>query len=167
MKNWYLILTKPRKEIIAEQNLQRQGWEVYLPLIQRPRRRRDRWIEVIEPLFTRYLFVRFHLGHDNISPIRSTLGVHSLVRFNTEGPTVVSDQIIESLKRTANPETGLHYPKDLLFKRGDIVIIDKGPLAGIQAIFLAETGQERVKILFEMLGRENRITIKRDLLRLA
>jgi transcriptional antiterminator RfaH len=166
MKHWYLIHTKPRKEMVAEQNLQRQGYEVYLPLIQQPHRRRGHWVEIIEPMFPRYLFVRLRIGYDSIRPIRYTTGVHNLVRF-TEEPSVVSEQIVESLKRTADFDTGLHYYKGPLFKPGDAVIVERGPLAGLQAIFLAETGQERVIILLNMLGRENHVTIERDVLRLA
>ena len=166
MKYWYLVHTKPRKERVAEQNLQRQSYEVYLPLIQQPRRQRSRWIEAIDPLFPRYLFVRLRPGYDNISSIRYTTGVRNLVRFTAE-PTVVPDHIIESIKHAADPNTGLYHPQGPLFEPGDKVIIDKGPLAGLGAIFLAETGQERVVILLEMLGRENRVIVKRDLLRLA
>lgn len=117
-------------------------------------------------MFPRYLFVRLRIGYDNIHPIRYTTGVHDLVRF-TEEPSVVPDQIVESLRRTADCNTGLHRSKRPLFEAGDAVIIDEGPLAGLQAIFLAETGQERVIILLNMLGRENRVTIERDVLRLA
>jgi transcription antitermination factor NusG len=54
-----------------------------------------------------------------------------------------------------------------MFKPGDTVVVDKSPLAGLQAIFLAETAQDRVIVLLKMLGRENRITVERDMLRLA
>jgi transcriptional antiterminator RfaH len=166
MKYWYLVHTKPRKERVAEQNLQRQDYEVYLPLIQQPRRQRGRWIEAIDPLFPRYLFVRLRPGYDNIGSIRCTTGVRNLVRFTAE-PTVVPDHIIESIKHAADHSTGLHHPKGSLFEPGNTVIIDKGPLTGLRGIFLAETDQERVIILLEMLGRENRVTVQRDLLRLA
>lgn len=152
--------------MVAEQNLQRQGYEAYLPLIQQRRRRCGRWREVIEPLFPRYLFVRVRPGYDNIGPIRYTTGVQGLVRF-TEEPAVVPDQIVESLRRTADCNIGLHHPKGPLFAPGDTVIIDEGPLAGLRAIILAETGQERVMILLKMLGRDNYINVERDLLRLA
>ena len=166
MKCWYLVHTKPRKERVAEQNLQRQGYEVYLPLIQQPRRQRSHWIEAIDPLFPRYLFVHLQPGYDNIGPIRYTTGVHNLVRFTAE-PAVVPDHVIESLKQATDHNTGLHHPQTPLFKPGDKVIIDEGPLAGLSAILLAETGEERVVILLEMLGRENRVTVERNLLRLA
>ena len=166
MKRWYLVHTKPRKERVAEQNLQRQGYEVYLPLIQQPRRHRGHWIEAIDPLFPNYLFVRLHFGCDNIGPIRSTTGVRALVRF-TQEPAIVPEEIIESLKFAADRDTGIYRVKEALFKPGDKVLIDQGPLASLTAIFLAETGQERVLILLDMLGRENQITVERDLLRLA
>jgi transcriptional antiterminator RfaH len=165
MKHWYLVHTKPRKERVAEQNLLRQGYEVYLPLSRELRRRRDHWADVIEPLFPRYLFLRLGLGNDNTSPVRYTIGVHDLVRF-TEDPAIVPDAVVDSLRYAADPNTGLHHPKEPLFALGDTVVIDTGPLAGLQAIFLAETSQERVTILLDLLGRENRIVVKRDILRL-
>ena len=85
----------------------------------------------------------------------------------TEEPAIVPDQIIESVRRNVDRDTGLHYPKSPVFKPGDTVVVDKGPLVGLQAIFLAKTGQDRVIVLLKMLGRENRITIESDMLRLA
>lgn len=166
MKRWYLVYSKPRKETVAEDNLKRQGYETYLPLIRLNRRRRGRWGMASEPLFPRYLFVRLMPGTDNMSPIRNTIGVSGLVRFNEE-PAVVKDQIVESLKHMVDSNTGLHYRRRPVFVRGDSVVVDEGPLAGVEAIFLAESGEERVVILFSMLGRENRISVERHLLRLA
>lgn len=162
MKHWYLVRTKPRKERVAEQNLQRQHYEVYLPLLQQLRRRRDHWSEVIEPLFPGYLFVRLRLGHENIGSIRYTIGVRNLVCFTEKGPASVPDYIIEGLVSSANQDTGLHCAQQPLFQNGGKVRIDKGSLAGLEGIFLAETGQDRVVILLEMLGRENQVTVKRD-----
>ncbi|MCI0507213.1 MAG: transcription/translation regulatory transformer protein RfaH, partial [Gammaproteobacteria bacterium] len=34
MKYWYTVHTKPRQEAIAEENLLRQGFTVYLPRMQ-------------------------------------------------------------------------------------------------------------------------------------
>lgn len=166
MKRWYLVYTKSRKEKVAEENLKRQGYEVYLPLIEQARRRRERRTETIEPLFPRYLFLCFRPGCDNIAPIRYTTGVSGLVRF-TEEPAVVPDQIIASLRSRADGKSGLHRPKDPMLAPGDMVTIEEGPLSGVGAIFLAGTGQERVAILVHMLGRQNRVSVERDLVRLA
>ena len=61
MRTWCAAFTKPRQEEVASENLTRQGFRTYLPRLKQPKRRRDRWIEVIEPLFPRYLFVELDL----------------------------------------------------------------------------------------------------------
>jgi transcriptional antiterminator RfaH len=166
MKNWYLVHTKPRKETTARENLLRQNYETYLPLLSESRRRRGQWIDVVEPLFPRYLFVRLEIGLDSFGPIRYTTGVHNLVRFSDQ-PGVVPDHVVDSLKRTADSETGIHHPKRTVFEPGKLVFIERGPFAGLQAIFQAATADERVIILLEMLGRENRVVVERNFLRLA
>jgi transcriptional antiterminator RfaH len=166
VKRWYLVFSKPRKELVADDNLKRQGYETYLPLLAKTDRRRERRGMASEPLFPRYLLVRLMPGYDNMGPIRSTIGVSGLVRFNDE-PAVVADAIVDSLKRMADVDTGLHSVRRPALVRGDSVVIDEGPLAGVQAIFLAESGEERVVILLNMLGRENRMSVERRLLRSA
>lgn len=166
VKNWYLVHTKPRKETVAEENLERQGYEVYLPLINQQRRRYERWVQIIEPLFPRYLFIRLRPGYDNMGPVRYTSGVQNFVRF-TEEPAIVPGVVVDSIKRATDTRTGLHIPKRLAFQRGDTVMIEKGPLANLQAIVWGESGEERVLILLKMLGRETVLTVSRNLLDLA
>lgn len=166
MKQWYVVYTKPRQEAVAQENLERQSYEVYLPLIAQPRRQRGRWRQCIEPLFPRYLFVRLSLGCDDIGPIRYTTGVSNLVRF-ADALALVDDHIVESLKRRTDCATGLHLPKAAVFEPGDSVVMDDGPLAGVEAIFQAETSSERVVILLTLLGKNNYISVNRDRLRRA
>jgi transcriptional antiterminator RfaH len=86
------------------------------------------------------------------------------VRFSDQ-PGVVPDHVVDSLKRTADSETGVHHPQRTLFEPGKIVFIERGLFAGLQAIFQAETAQKRVIVLLEMLGRENRVVVDRNALR--
>lgn len=166
MKHWYLVHTKPRQEKVAEYNLERQGYEVYLPLTQQPKRRNGHWTSVIEPLFPRYLFVRLQLGLEDFYPIRSTIGVRNLVRF-AEEPAIVPDEIIVTLRHAADRATTLHRPHSKPFKQGDNVLIEEGPFAGLEGIFWVEKSQERVVILLEILGQRRHLTIKADSLKLA
>ena len=69
MKNWYLIYTKPHKEQLARENLERQGYEIYLPMARLRRRRMGKGATRIEPLFPRYLFIHLDAKTDNWSPI--------------------------------------------------------------------------------------------------
>ena len=55
--HWLLAYTKPRQEVLAEEHLRRQGFEVLCPQLRVQKLRRRKWIWVEEPLFPRYLFV--------------------------------------------------------------------------------------------------------------
>ena len=94
---WYLVYTKPKGEKTAQENLLRQGYETYLPLLGVSKRRRGRYITLIEPMFSRYLFIQLNQTSDNWSPIRSTLGVTDMVRFSGY-PAKVPAELIEFLR---------------------------------------------------------------------
>ena len=71
MKNWYLLKTKPRQEIIAKQNLKNQGYGVFCPMSKINNR--------LEVLFPGYLFVQLNEKTQNWSPINSTKVSHILL----------------------------------------------------------------------------------------
>lgn len=165
MANWYVIQSKPHHEARAKINLERQGWVVYLPMIRQMRHRRGHWQQITEPLFPRYLFVRLNLGHDNISSLRYTLGVQKLVSFSDQ-PAVVPDHIVDALQ-LAEHQNHLATTTESLFKPGQKVVIAEGPLSALEALFLADKGEQRVTILLSLLGGEQQVTLHRDLLRPA
>jgi transcriptional antiterminator RfaH len=160
MQAWYAVQTKPRRESLAEEHLARQGYDVHLPLLESARRRRGRWRPVVEPLFPGYLFVKLDLRHDDWAPIRSSRGVATgLVRFGGV-PRSVPEGVVEGLL-AAGTGAGGALRRDHPFRAGDRVEIVAGPLAGLRAVFLAPTGAERVQLLLEMLGRQNRVVLSR------
>ena len=83
---WYLIHTKPTREVAAEVNLQRQGYQVYYPRLLRPTLVNGRWIDRVASLFPRYLFLRLAVGRQAMGPVRSTVGVANIVRFGLTTP---------------------------------------------------------------------------------
>ena len=161
MKHWYAIHTKSRQEVTAAENLRRQAFEVYLPNIKQSRRYRGQWREKIEPLFPRYLFIRLHLGEDNIAPIRSTHGVTKLISFSGQ-PTTVPDTFIDALIQASDLDTGLLDPEKDLFQAGVTVTIMDGPLHGLEAIFKVHDGEQRSFILLDILGKTQQVSIDRD-----
>lgn len=79
---WAVAHTHPQAELWAVTNLQRRGYQVYLPThIVRIRDRVIRTItrDVERPLFTGYVFV-LHAKGESWRPIYETPGVHSLIR---------------------------------------------------------------------------------------
>lgn len=153
-KSWYLVYTKPRQEEVALTNLTRQGYGVYLPRLRQSRKRRGKRVLVVEPLFPRYLFIHLDSHTDNWIPIRSTLGVMSLVRFGTE-PARVPDDLVAHLKSQQGAE-GLHEWAEPKLAVGDRVRVAEGPLAGYEGVLLAKSGRERVTLLLDMLGSQVR-----------
>lgn len=148
---WYLLHSKPRQEKTALENLERQGYECYLPMIRSEKLRRRKLVVVEEPLFSRYLFVR--LGQDDKDkswgPIRSTVGVSSLVRFG-DSPAQADDNFVETIKR--HEESFLSTPEPM-FNSGDIVRITEGSFSGIDAVYQMPDGRQRALVLIEFLSK--------------
>ena len=153
-KSWYLVYTKPRQEEVAATNLTRQGYGVYLPHLRQARKRAGKRVFVVEPLFPRYLFIHLDSHTDNWIPIRSTLGVMSLVRFGAE-PARVPDDLVARLKSREDDEA-LHEWAEPKLAVGDHVRVAEGPLAGYEGVLIAKSGRERVTLLLDMLGSQVR-----------
>jgi transcriptional antiterminator RfaH len=157
--HWYLLRSKRAAEFHAQENLERQGYGVYFPRLCRPRRVRGSWRERIEPLFPSYLFVQADTDRQVLAPIRSTLGVATLVRFGSEYRPV-PDDVVEALKRRESPDTGLHrLDIDAAFWPGERVRIEAGPFEGLEGVFQRSAGKDRVVILLQVLGIETSVKL--------
>ena len=146
---WYLVLTKPRLEETALLHLERQGYPCYLPRLSVEKVRRGKAQVVREPMFPRYLFVQLDASGQgqSWSPIRSTQGVSTLVRFGAE-PAKVNDALVDLLRSREQER-----PLQTLFQPGDAVVVTEGPFAGIEAIYQTADPQRRAMILLEILSR--------------
>ena len=158
---WYAVSCKPRQEAVAEENLQRQGFNVYLPRIQVRRRRRGQWLDIVEALFPRYLFILIDPVQRSTAPVRSTRGVVGLVRFGGK-PAEVPANVISELMRREDSTSGLHLDSRVQFCAGDSIKLVEGPLAGMEGVFNQEDGERRVIVLLELLGQANKVTVSRD-----
>ena len=156
-KSWYLVYTKPRQEEVALTNLVRQGYGAYLPRARQARKRHGRRAMVVEPLFPRYLFIHLDTHTDNWGPIRSTLGVASLVRFGQE-PARIPDELVDFLKAREG-EAGLHEWAEQDYRAGDRVRVAEGAFRGYEGILLARNSRERVVVLLDILGRQVRTKV--------
>ncbi len=154
---WYLVYCKPRQEATARRNLERQGYKTYLPLLRQRRRRQGRSVTVVAPMFPRYLFIRLNQDTDNWSPIRSTLGVVSLVRFG-HAPAAVPDDLVATFRNREDNEGIQRWPEET-YRRGTKIRITEGGFAGYEGIFLARSSKDRVTVLLDVLGRHARATI--------
>jgi transcriptional antiterminator RfaH len=111
-------------------------------------------------MFPRYLFIHLDDKTDNWAPIRSTLGVVSLVRFGHE-PAKVPDTLLKLLAAREGSD-GVHEVVTEEFRPGSKVRLTAGGFAGYEGIFKAKTGRERVVVLLDVLGREARTIVDLD-----
>lgn len=148
---WFLIHTKPRQEGIALENLERQGYPCYLPMLPAEKLRQGKLVTLQEPLFPRYLFIQLGQGAtaQSWSPIRSTRGVSRLVSFGNEPARVPAD-LVQMLQ---THESDRSQDVQTLFKSGDKVLIQEGPFAGLEAIYQMKDGEGRVMVLIELMSK--------------
>lgn len=158
MLRWYLICTKPLAESCAQSNLERQGYEVYLPRLAQSALRRGRWREAIVALFPGYLFLRLSEGEQALAPVRSTVGVSQVVRFGARY-AIVPDDIVRELRARADPVTGLHRTVSEPFVAGAPVKIAAGPFDGLQGVFCRKAGADRVLVLLSLLGHDSAVRV--------
>jgi transcriptional antiterminator RfaH len=156
MKFWYLIHSKPKDEKVAQENLERQGYETYLPLILGRAKRRGKTVKSIQPMFPRYMFIHLSEQTDDWGPIRSTFGVSSLIRFGT-APAKVPETLINALKNNENSE-GIHEFTNKPLSVGDKVLIVEGPFEGYEATLFSQNSDDRVIVLLKIA--ENNVKVK-------
>lgn len=156
--NWYAVYTKPRQERVAKENLERQSFETYLPLMKASCKRRGEWVETVEPVFSRYLFIRLEPGTTSVASIRSTRGVSGLVQFGNQ-LAAVPDSFVNMLLQTADIETGIHMPEADEIQIGDNVVLTDGPLANFHGVFKSTDGNDRAIILMSILGAETEVAV--------
>ncbi len=154
---WYVVHTKPRQELLALENLERQGYCCYLPQLKHKRPKARKLVIIEEPMFPRYLFIgadaAFH--KKGTSYIRSTKGVHELVRFGSE-PAQIHFELLNGIFER---EQAQHGQPTEPFQAGDCVRVIDGPLAGLESIYQAQTGEERSMILLKLLNRPVKVQV--------
>jgi len=164
-RDWYLVYSKPKQENLAFENLERQGYKMYLPRLLNQKRLRGRYIEVIEPLFPRYLFIHLNSIDDDWGPIRSTLGVANIVRFGNI-LAKVPNSLIDALLACENEE-GLYTQTSTNFAAGDRVRFVEGAMEGYEGIFQTKGGKERVTILLDIAGRFAQVQVSQHAIELV
>jgi transcriptional antiterminator RfaH len=157
MNHWYLIHTKIRQEAVALENLERQGFECFVPQIRTEKLRRGKLQVVQEPLFPRYLFIRLSTGIDAQSwaPIRSTLGVSRMVMFG-QTPAKVSDDLLHHIRKLSE-SADVHQRH---FAEGETVQVTQGPFVGLEAIYQMTDGEGRVMVLLNILSKPVQLSIE-------
>jgi transcriptional antiterminator RfaH len=156
---WIVINTRPHAEHTALENLRRQAFDTYCPML------RKRWSHarssttVLRPLFPGYLFSRPGKHARRWRPMLSTCGVRNVVRAGEE-PSFIDHGFIASLK--AREVDGAIVRPAHPYEIGQRVQIAGGPFDGIVTTIIDLDEEERVVVLLDVLKRATRLTLAVD-----
>lgn len=163
---WYVVQTQVNCEVKAAQNLQRQGYQIYLPRYLRRRRHARKVDFAAKPLFPRYMFVAIDMATQRWRAIQSTFGVSRLV-CNGDDPALVPDGVVSTLRAREDEKGFVKLDAKPAFAPGDRVRVLAGAFMDSAGLFSGLADHDRVAILLDMLGRKVRVLLDADMVAAA
>jgi len=148
--HWYVLNSKPGKEEALFRHVGNSGYEVFYPWMQvrptNPHARKRR------PYFPGYMFINIDLAQSGLSSFQWMPFSIGLVSFGGE-PATVPDPLIYAIRQKVEDFARLKQNPVASLKKGEMVTILDGPLAGYQAVFdIRMDGKERVRVLLNLLS---------------
>ena len=160
-----MVLTiHPHREEFAIENLVRQNYEAYCPMIVKRIKHARRAYDAKRPLFPGYIFVARPDQRHLWRPLLGTFGVRSVV-CNGETPSLLPAGFVESLK-AREIEGAIQKPVSP-FKPGQSVAVNGGPFDGLVGQILEIRESDRVLLLLNLLNQQTRVHIEKKMLRSA
>lgn len=154
---WYVVHSKPKCEhLAAGLMLGLPDVETYCPRIRFQRNTKRGKVWFVEALFPSYFFARFTPAV-SIRAVKHSQNVIRVVDFGGQ-MTPVSDRVIQMIREEMDGQEirEIHIG----VKVGDTVELTEGPMRGLKGIVNSiHSGEERVKILMDFLGRESLIEV--------
>ena len=163
-KEWFILQFKSNSHHLAAKNLNRQGFETFLPLHETTSRRSSRFINTSKPLFPGYMFIKFDRAESQWHKINNTYGVSRLITFNSLLKSIPTKFVDSLMKRYDS--SGKLIPIQKL-KEGDRVKILKGPFADFIASVENYESEQRIWVLMDLMGRTTKIQIPSEALNLS
>jgi transcription antitermination factor NusG len=147
---WFVVRVKTGREKWASENIERQGFTVYSPLVA---------VELsskhikIESLFPGYLFVFTPNGQWRA--LTGTFGVMSVVMLAGE-PARIRPVELDRLRAREGANGFVVLPSKIQTRRrpvqGEAVRVKSGPLGQRQGICVGYRGVDRIKVLMDFMG---------------
>ncbi len=157
---WYAVQVRANQEKIVAAGLRNRGINEFLPTYRCRRKWSDRIKEIEYPLFPGYVFSRF--DPDRRLPILMTPGVAHIVGFHNT-PAPIEDAEIEAIQSVVRSQVRAE-PHPFL-QVGDRIVLDAGPLAGLEGIYLEEKNRYRLVVSVVLLQRSVAVEIESDWVR--
>lgn len=157
-KSWIVARNKTNQDKIALINLERQNFEVFQPTFKTISRTRNKFKEIIKPVFPGYIFIAINLEENNWHKINNTRGISKIIVFGNEIPLVRSE-FIEALKHRFSIDNVSKTAET--FKVGMNAEIINGPFAQLIGKIEEIDADQRIWILLDILGTQTRVSVSK------
>ena len=145
---WFAIWTRSRHEQMVREQLERKGYEAFLPTIPKWSRWKDRKKKIDWPLFPGYCFARFK-AEDRL-PIVKCTGVVTIV--SSDGEIIpIPDIEIDAVRRLVDSD--LQYDPCPLISEGTMVEVTHGPLKGVIGRLSRKGQHARLVLAVDLIGQ--------------
>jgi transcription antitermination factor NusG len=155
---WYALRVQAKYEGRVSFTLRAKGYEDFLPLWRKRRKWADRVKESDVPLFPGYVFCRIDIG-ERLLPILTTPGVMGIVGAGRV-PIAISDEEIATVQAIVS--SGLPSRPIPFVTVGCRVLVECGPLAGIEGIVVRADKKYRLIVSVQLLQRSVEVEVDRD-----
>ena len=156
-KKWYIAQIKPNSYNTAIQNLERQGFETFLPKMEITQRQKNRFLSKNIYVFPGYMFVCFGLHTLSWTKINSTYGVSKIIGYNKKPSEISSDLILELKIRYEINSNSIQKEK---LQKGDSIKFFTGPFTDLIAKIESVDEKNRIWILLEAMGGNQRLKLQ-------
>jgi transcription antitermination factor NusG len=160
---WFAIWTHSQCEMKVAEDLLLKQFEVFLPRVRVPSRRRDRRVVLVRPLFPGYLFVRAVPSRTACIDVANTDGVVRMIGERWDLPYPIPVQEVEAVRRVVlSGETISAVP---WIRVGDRVCIVGGALAGLEGVVQTWRASRSTFVLsVDLLQRSVAVEVPNDAL---
>jgi len=146
---WVCVRSQAKKEIFAAENLRKQEYDCYLPIVTKTVRHARRTKVVKASLFPRYMFVRLNRSEQQWRPILGTFGVSDMV-MERGRPKPVPVGIVEALLEATNADGCTDFRHQVSV--GQKVRLMSGPFYDLVGRLEKLDERGRVSVLLDILG---------------
>jgi transcription antitermination factor NusG len=153
---WFALRVRSKHEQVAALHLRRRGYEGFSPTYKVERQWSDRKKTTDQSFFPGYVFCR--LDSEDRLPVLTVPGVVGIVGFG-DGPATILDEEVERVRAMLG--SGLLVTPWPFLKVGQTVLIERGPLAGIEGILQEVKGKFRIVVSINLLQRSVSSEIER------
>lgn len=143
---WVCAQTKYQQENLAAKNCEAQGLRVLNARYVPPNKK---W--TLAPLFPGYLFVEIPRDRD-CGFLLNTRGITGVLGTGDKW-TMIPDRDIDRLIQMQDEEGIIVLPSRRKLVQGEPVEINSGSFKNVWGVYIEDTANERIKMLFEFMGK--------------